>query len=121
MSGRPDIRSLLAQDERILALVGSADRIIVGNPTEKAPYSPPLLLIEIARGAPILEGETSVIAEIWECTIGMIAEGCANELADHVDAAMEEIGFRHEATVRHAAGRPEWSRLVSRYSGARMR
>lgn len=121
MSGRTDIRSLLAENARILELVGSADRIIVGNPAEKAPYSPPLMLIELARGAPILEGETSVIAEMWECTIGMIAEGCAYELADRVDTAMENIGFHHEATVRHDAGRPEWSRLVSRYSGARMR
>ena len=121
MSGRLDIRSLLAEDERILALVGSAERIMEGNVVEKLPYSPPLVLIELARGAPMLEGETGVIAERWECTIGMIAEGCAYELADRIDTAMESIGFSHEATVRHAAGRPEWSRLVSRYSGARMR
>jgi len=121
MSGRPDIRSLLAQDERILELMGSADRIMEGNVVEKLPYSPPLVILELARGAPMLEGETGVIAERWECTVGMIAEGCANELADRVDAAMENLGFRHEATVGHDAGRPEWNRLVSRYSGARMR
>jgi len=121
MSGRPDIRSLLAGDERILEMVGSADRVMEGNVVEKLPYSPPLVLLEIARGAPMLEGGTGVIAEKWECSIGILAEGCAYELADRIDAAMEGIGFGHEATVRHAAGRPEWSCLISRYSGARMR
>ena len=121
MSDGPDVIQAFESDPGILALIGSAERIMNGSLLDNPPYQPPVVLVELMRGTPALEGETGILADRWDCNIGMITEGCGDDLEACIASAMEKLGFACRRILSIASGRPGWRCMALNYSGSRMR
>lgn len=121
MSWYSDLVSAIAGESQLLGLIGTADRIMSGRLSEKLPYYPPLILIDVQQDGPFVEGEEGIIADCWECVIGILAEGSTEEIRSRVVALLEGRGFKGGGSKRIVVGRPEWSGLEMTFSGLRMR
>lgn len=121
MNNCPDVMGYLVADEGVLALIGSSKRILSGTAKMNTNFSPPLLFVDVLKGSPVLEGESGILADTWDCIIGIMIEGYPEELAEAVSSAMEKQGFTCAGTKREPLERPEWSSLTITYRGTRMR
>jgi len=115
------IVDILSGDSQLLGLIGSARRIMQGRLSERLPYSPPLILVDVHQEEPVLEGEAGIIADRWICAIGILTEGSTEEVRVRIAALLEGRGYRRGGSKRVAVGRPEWGGLEMSFSGARMR
>lgn len=121
MRGAPDIIASLEADAGVLALLGSPKKILKGTPADNLSYAPPLLFVDLKRGASAMEGEAGILADRWRCAVSILAEGSPDAMLEAVNAAMEGIGFACEAEQGEKSGRPEWKAVKITYHGARVR